>query len=458
MRLQTDTATWFFFGATTVLWAVSVFFIVSRQERSSLKWRAVPLSLFGFAWVAFAVVFLLRFLALVYDPALFRATRFPLWLLPAGQLARTWLCLGLYWLVFCAAAVAAVRLVGGRLSRVLGRLNLLDERANLQTLDLLAVSTAIAALLPFTIRLPIGLTTPVGHFSGLWVLPATIVWFLHFRGHQVGVRRFLYLMPGIAAFLFSPYREHLVTLFLCILLPLLVGKRRVGFTVTIALTFAILIASSVALYVYRPVRWEGEDLGVTRRYADWELWKEQPRQAPWSKLSARFHGFDSVALTLYLVPSLFPHQDRDLGMELVMSAFVPRALHGGKIHVQRGRQFSTSIWAYDEDGKGSRTVSAMIAPSMPGDLWVAGGLKMIALGALLWGVLIGLLECCRRSLRTGPAIAFVVLFGIRVAGGTERDLVHAVSTIVQMFIVLLLVLAVLPLRRTPAGGMAWPRH
>ncbi len=249
-------------------------------------------------------------------------------------------------------------------------------------------------------------------------------------------------------FLLSPYREHIVALFLCVFLPMLVTKRRVRILTVVAMAFAILVGSTIALVVYRPVKWEGKKWDVTRRYVDWELWRTEPQEAPWTKLSARFHGFDSAALTVYLVPAVFPYQDRDLGVEVLISAFMPRALYAGKVHVQRGRLFSRTIWAYDERGTTARTGSAMIAPSMPGDLWSAGGPKTIILGALIWGGLVGLLECWRRSLRSGPAIALIVLLGIRVAGGLERDFVHAASTIMQLVVVLLLVLAVLPLKGT----------
>ncbi len=457
MRLQLNSTVWMLFGVSTLLWLGSFLLAGSRRERSTLKWRVVPLSLFGFAWVAFSADFLFRFLALAYDPALFRASLYPLWRLPEGALGRTWLYIAVYWLLFCLGMVFATRIMRVRVPKFLGRLNLVEDRANLRALDVLAVGTMIAVLAVSVVRLPSGLATPLGHFGSLWVVPATMSWFLHFRGRRVGIRRFLYLAPGIVAFLLSPYREHLVVLFLCVFLPLLMGRRRVGLPVAVGVMFAVLLASSIALYVYRPFKWEGEKWEVTRGYIDWQLWRERPQQAPWSKLSVRFHGFDAAALTLYLVPAVFPYQDRNIGWELLVSALVPRAIHGGKVHVQRGRLFSTTIWAFDEQGRTIRRHSAMIAPSMVGDLWTAGGLKMIAFGAFIWGGLIGLLECWRRSLRPGPAVALVVLLGIRVAGGIERDFVHASSTIIQLIIVLLLVLAFLPFRRTsyrskPIGG------
>jgi hypothetical protein len=98
----------------------------------------------------------------------------------------------------------------------------------------------------------------------------------------------------------------------------------------------------------------------------------------------------------------------------------------------------------------------MIAPSMPGDLWSAGGAHVVVLGALAWGALIGFLDWWRRGLRGGPATALVALMAFRVAGGMERDFVHACATVAQVLIVMLLVLALVPVRRAqgqpaPAG-------
>ena len=458
MTLQVNGTTWWAFGGAVALWLISLVLAGTRDERASLKWRMVPLSFFGFAWVSFGVIFLLRFLMVVHDPVLFRATRYPLWLIPAGALSRTWLYLALYWLAFCAGVVAVRRAVGKRSPRFLGRLDLLESGMNVRVLDLLAACAAATILVQSMIRLPGALRTPVGHFSGLWVLPATIAWFMHFTGRPVGARRYVYLMPGVIAFLVSPYREHLVVLFLCVLLPVLAGKRRVGLYAAVGLVIAVLLGSSIVLYVYRPLRWEGKDLEVTSQYVNWESWRERPQEAPWCRLSTRLHGFDSAALTFHLVPAVFGHEDRSIGLELATSAFVPRAVYGSKVHVQRGRLFSTSIWAYDERGRTGRTESAMIAPSMPGDLWAAGGVKAVIIGALAWGALIGFLECRRRSLRPGPAAALVAYLGIRVAGGIERDFVHAAATIIQVLVVLVLVLAILPLRRAGPGARNAREH
>jgi uncharacterized membrane protein YccC len=77
----------------------------------------------------------------------------------------------------------------------------------------------------------------------------------------------------------------------------------------------------------------------------------------------------------------------------------------------------------------------------------------LLIGALAWGVLIGLLEWWRRALGRA-AVALVVLFALRVGGGIERDFVLAAATIIQITIALLVVLAALPLSRTRGEAAA----
>ncbi len=453
MTLRTDTGTWLLFGAVTVLWLLAAVVVVWRRRRAREvappggAWRALLLTLFGFAWLAFGVAYILRFAMLAYDPVLFQASRFPPWRIPTEALNHTWLLLGVYWLALCAGAAAVVVALPARVPRFLRRIDLLDALANAPALDLLACASGAALVLLFGLRLPGALRTPVGHVAGLWVIPAALAWHMHLRGAPIGARRYLYLLPGLLLFVLSPYREHLLGMFLCVALPAVALRRGAGSVKMAALAVAVLLISSVALYVYRPLFWGGESWESSRRYADWGLWRQRPDQAPWTKLSRRFHGFDSAALTLWLVPEAFPHEQRNLAGELAVSALVPRAFYAGKERSERGRLFSTTIWAYDVAGEPVGRSPAMIAPSMPGDLWAAGGARAVVLGALAWGALIGLLEWWRRGLRSGPAVALVAFLAFRVAGGMERDFVHACATIAQVVIVALLVLALVPMRK-----------
>jgi hypothetical protein len=457
LNLQTDTTTWLAMTAVTLLWLSSGAGAVLAARHSGRGWRALPLSVFGLAWVAFGANYVLRFVLLASDPALFRATAFPPWLIPARAFTRTWLYLGAYWAAVCAGLALMLLIVPQRLPRLLCRLNALASPSQTSRLDLLCCATVLGLFLLASGQLPGALRTPVGHFCSLWMVPAVLVWHLHFSGRRVGSRRFLYLAPGAIWFSFSPYREHLVGLFLCVALPAVLLKRRLGPVVFVSLTAAVLVGSSVVLYVYRPVRWEGQSWSAASRYADPDLWTAEPAAAPWTRLTTRFHGLDAAALTLWLVPETFPYEERDLPVELLVSALLPRAIYAGKVHVQRGRLFSTGIWAYHEGGGVLERAPAMIAPSMVGDLWSAGGGGGVVAGALAWGCLLGLLECWRRGLAPGPGLALLAVLAFRVAGGIERDFVHAAATVIQLVIVLTITLSVMPLR-SAIRARAGPRR
>jgi len=442
-----NSTAWLLFAGTVCLWAASAFLPIYLSRRWRSGWRALPLSLFGFAWVAFGATYILRFLALLYDSTLFRASLFPPWLMPSSALSRAWCYLAVHWCVLCAGWLAVMFLGPRRLPGAFARLDLVALGPSMPALDLLAASATAVLMLMSIVELPKGLTTPIGHFCSLWVIPAAFAWQMHFQNLRVGGRRFAYLVPGLALFLVSPYREHILALFLCLLLPAIQWRRGGGPVRVAALTLVVLLASSVGLYVYRPIRMEGQELSATKRFASPGEWTSNPEEAPWTKLSTRLHGFDSAALTMWLVPRRFPYQDRQVIVELLAASLLPRAVYADKAFVQRGRIFSTSIWSYNEYGEVSERPSAMIAPSMAGDLWAAGGPVMLVLGSLAWGLAVGLLDRWRASLAPASGTVLVILFALRVAGGVERDFVFATATIIQVTIVVLLVLALLPLAR-----------
>ena len=453
MRLQLDASNMTIFAIAAGLWLLAAILLATEFGRHGFRWRAILLSLFGFAWVGFGAGYILRFVILLCDPVLTRATQYPLWQLPEADLGRAWGYLGLYWTVFCLGALGAfvaARGVRPPLSAKMGRLELW---ANVPILDLLAVTTFLSAVIVYAggELVPGAVVTPLGHFSRLRVFPACVIWYLHFRGHRTGARRYAYLVPGLAAFLLNPYREILVEVFLCVFLPMLLVKGRArrggqaGFLRAALIAGVMLMAFTVLVEVYRPMKWGEQSWETASQYISWEQWVSKPEKAPWTEVSRRFHGFDSAALTFYLVPKFFPYENRSLSKEFVIS-LIPRGILLDKVRVQRGRIFSTSIWAYSGGGKVVRRPSAMIAPSMPGDLWSSGGMAAVLLGALAWGVLVGLLDGWRRRLPPGVALALVAFLGLSVAAGFERDFVLASATIVQQAIVLLAVLAVAPLR------------
>src|SRR5262249_56178760 len=140
----------------------------------------------------------------------------------------------------------------------------------------------------------------------------------------------------------------------------------------------------------------------------------------WLVALRRFHGLDSLLLTVDLVPGVFPFRDDAVVTDALVQGLVPRVLMPGKRLSDRGPEFASTIWAFDS-GVDS---GAAIAPSMPGDLYHAGGTATVALGALVWGLVLGLLDRWKDALPPGGRVAVLVLFATQVVPSVERDFVH----------------------------------
>lgn len=406
------------------------------------------MTLFGFAWLSFGFDFILRFLTLVYDPSLFRATVFPLWRLPDEVLSRTWFYTGIYWLVFCVGFVSLVLGLPQRAPKFLMKLDLLVHMQKVKILDLFTVITTLAVIVTNFpgATVPGALLTPLGLIGSLYVIPATIAWFLYFYGKPIGLRRFIYMLPGAILYILSPYREHLLTLAICAIVPALMIRRQISMKKIVIGIIIFLLVITVVTSAYRAYLWEEMGYVPSTFSETWESWRENPERTPWVNLMNRFHGFDSMALIVHMVPAVFPYSDRNIMIEFLTRGFFPRAIYYTKSTVQWGREFSAGIWSLDEKGNIVSRSSAMIAPSMSGDLYSVNGLYMIILGAFLWGLTIGFLERWIHALGPVASCVFIAVFGMRVAGGIERDFVNASASIIQMLIVLLLVVAILPFK------------
>jgi hypothetical protein len=154
----------------------------------------------------------------------------------------------------------------------------------------------------------------------------------------------------------------------------------------------------------------------------------------WAEPLRRFHGFDSMLLTVSLVPSVLPYSGRDVLMDPFIRGFVPRVLYSGKSVADEGVRFGSRIWAYDNPE--SRELSgASIAPSMPGDLFESGGIWVVAAGSLIWGTLLGFIDGWKRHLPAFCAATITVLLATQCAMSVERDFDHTVATFLQTLLV-----------------------
>jgi len=157
------------------------------------------------------------------------------------------------------------------------------------------------------------------------------------------------------------------------------------------------------------------------------------RWSPWAEPLRRFHALDSFLVTLDLVPGAIPFSGENLFIDPVVRGIVPRFVYSGKVAVNKAVLFGEGIWSYDDEKSRS---GASISPSMPGDLYGSGGIPYVLLGALVWGALLGVVECWKDQLSFGPQAVVTVIFGFLSAAAIERDFGHTVSTAIQFLIVL----------------------
>ena len=435
MNLQLSMTTWVVFSATVFLWGLSFLLLKKVVWRDEVSLKIVFISLFGYAWAAFFVDFILRFLVLVYNPELFRRTNFPLWLLPERALSRTWLHLLIFWGVFCCGFLIVYSWLPKRGPKILFRLDLLGyfHRDKIKVLDAIMAMTLIAAIWVNSPEIPTPriILTPLGRFSALYVIPLVIAWGLYYNGQPIKSRRFIYILPGIITYILSPYREHLLVLLLCWLIPAVVVGGKISTKKILVVLITFFIVGTILNSAYREIKW-GPNV------------KNEERQT-WVLLSNRFHGFDSMSLTVYAVPHIFPYSERPIIRGLIYQV-IPRMFFPSKKEVRHARQFSTSIWAIDKPRGVIERPSAMIAPSISGDLYSIHGVFTLILGAFLWGGIVGYLDRWVRGLKPVGRCVLFSLFGLCVAGGLERDFVNAAASIIHLVIIVLLMAAFLPFK------------
>ncbi len=152
----------------------------------------------------------------------------------------------------------------------------------------------------------------------------------------------------------------------------------------------------------------------------------------------RFHAFDSMLLTVALVPRLEPYSGRNVLVSPFVRGVVPRFIYSGKGGADAGMNFGPRIWAFD-DPAARENSGASIAPSMPGDLYDAGGVLYIALGALIWGTLLGLVDGWKGHLPPFCGAAITVLVATQCAMSVERDFDNSIATFIQTLLVFVLV-------------------
>jgi hypothetical protein len=439
--------TWALVTLVVLAWLAAPAIALVRRR----GWRAMPTSLLGFVWLGFGIDFVIRFALLAVDSVEFGNDTFRLADLAASTVDRALGLALLYWGCFVlgfatwgelrsAGALAAVDVLGGH-----GRLG--------RRYAVLAVSTACSVLSSGLVPLPLAVLTPLAIAGTMWVVPAALVWAEHVaRGRAAALDRvrWLVLAPAVVRFLVSPFREHLLPL---ALIPLLAwrcaGKplpRRYLVTALVGLPLFVLAGNVTE--AYRDVLWGGAPAShvVDSVAGDGPTDLVVDPDPGWLVAVRRFHGLDSLLLTVDLVPAVFPYRGDAVVTDALVRGLVPRVLMPGKELSDRGPEFARTIWAFDS-GVDS---GAAIAPSMAGDLYHAGGTATVALGALVWGLVLGLLDRWKDALPPGGRVAVLVLFATQVVPSVERDFVHCLASLLQTLVVLALAGVVL--------SQVWRRH
>ena len=437
MNLDMTASAWLAFAAAAGLWLWSVRLTREAAGLSRLTWTAIPLSLFGLVWIAFGISFVLRFIFLVSDPKFFQATLYPLWRVPATTLTWSWIALALYWLAFTLGYLLVVRLPPPR-PTLLEKLDLMTAPETYLTLDVLVCCCGVLNVLTGIDVIPRIINTPLAILGSFYAIAATIVWCNYFQGHPLSLRPFFYLIPGILAYLYSPFRILIFAVILCILVPALKTQRFRSLSVFLLGMLAFLLVATIV----NDYRRSNMDVAVTSLAA--ETWgsKEQHIKPPWVRLANRFHGFDSMALTVNFVPSFFPYSHLNIFTDLAWRV-IPRTIVDKKPDTHRGRIFSTTVWAMSERGLTKRE-EANISPSMCADLYQINGLLLVAVGAAFYGLLVGLLESWQQSRGLLGSSILLALFGVPAALGIEQEFDFAAATLIQVIIGLIFLLFFLP--------------
>jgi hypothetical protein len=271
----------------------------------------------------------------------------------------------------------------------------------------------------------------------MWVIPATAMWIRWFQGESTPwLMLAATLVPGVLRLVLSPYREHVLVVLLVVLIAAVVTGRRLRLAAAVPLATLLVLLSTTVVSTYRQVLWGGSTTDDALARVSLAQWENRPFDAPWTEILRRFHDFDSLLLTVDLVPDVLPYSDRDMLLEGVSRALIPRLLDPTKRASDEGLLFQTRIWAFDDDPTRD-TGTASIAPSMPGSLYAAGGLVEVIGGALLWGLLVSCLERLKAAWPSPISAGYHVLLAVQALAGIERDYAAAFANMVQTLVVFL---------------------
>jgi hypothetical protein len=430
-------------SCTETTWALVVLLVVAWIGAPSIAlvrrrgWRAMPTSLLGFVWLGFGIDFVLRFFLLALDSVEFGNDTFRLADLASSTVDAALVTALLYWGAFVLGFACWDEF---RRPGVLAAVDVLGARGRLSRRYALLVGSTICSVLSSgLVTLPLAILTPIGIAGSLWVIPAALTWAEYAArpdDDELRRARWIVLAPALVRFLVSPFREHLLPIALIPLLAWRCARGRVPRKYLAVATSSLLLflLAANATQAYRDVLWGGANL---EHVVDSVTGDDQPTDLvvdpdpEWLVAVRRFHGLDSLLLTIDLVPSVFPFRDDAYLADPFVRGLVPRIFMPGKQLSDRGPEFASTIWAFDSGLESG----AAIAPSMAGDLYHSGGRLAVVLGALTWGLLLGLVDRWKDALPAGGRVAVLMLLATQVVPSVERDFAHCVANLLQTLVV-----------------------
>ena len=450
--LRTDFNTWLLLAGVTVCWLLSLRLVPGWKREG---WTAILKSVFGLVWLDFGLDIVLRFSMLAYNSVEWGNGTLRLMAQPVTIVNQTLAYCGLFWVLIALPYAFAVR------RRTAGPLTLArtftPDFAYAAAIPFALVCSVIIYLTEGLSSVPLVLITPLSLLASFYMVPAVIVWWDHFRRPgpkwRIGTVHVVVLLPALVRGLCSPYRENLAPIFLIPLFAAIFAGRRPSLLKVAAGGLACLLVLSTVVSSYRLIKWENvRPQEVAREYnqGGFSAWFANASAEP----THRFHAFDSFLLTVALVPSLEPYSGRNVLLSPLFRGVVPRFIYGGKSGAGAGFSFGSRIWAFD-DPAARENSGASIAPSMPGDLFDAGGVLYIALGALIWGTLLGLVDGWKGHLPSFCAAAITIVVATQCAMSVERDFDNSVATFIQTLLVFVLVAGVVALARRRDTGYSF---
>jgi hypothetical protein len=427
--LATTATTWYLFAGLVFFWLLT-FPLVVRSWRPATD---IVMSLLGLSWIAFGGGILFRFVLLSYNSETFASPSLHLSELPSDAVDLALMTAGLFWLMFTIGAVTILALPVPRLlGTLLRQADRVADRPVMPAIVLCSICVVVS-LLPW---LPGALITPLSVIGSMWVIPATFVWTAHFSGRrQPGWLLAAVLMPGCIRLVLTPYRELILVMALVVVASAIYARRRLNPFVMAPLAVGLAVVSTLAVGSYRLFLWsdaESRQALTDRPISEFIF----TGTGPLMENLQRFHVFDSLLLTVDLVPDVFPHADRNPLLEALTRGLVPRFLNPAKEQSDRAARFQISFWSYYNDPTLElEDATAAIAPSMPGSLYEAGGLRDVAVGGLLWAAVLAVLTRVMAQHRTPAAVGLYLLCAVQALAGIERDYAMAMSTLLQTLLV-----------------------